>query len=886
MKRVVYLFLAFCFAWTFSLAASNVYRQPKQFTNLSGFTWTTTTVSLGGVYYSRASTTFPISIPAATTTVTDTWTRVPYIYFAVSSTQTISLDSGFTMIGSSARLGKTSLRDATKYFFVLPIQTVNTALRIICSTPSKLPTGTFSFKTSGVWDASAVTYTLASSTAVITFTDVAEWATESIVSGVTGYNIMFSMSSCTAPVPVITTVEYYATTTSINKEYVNMTNDIATVGAVHGIIPSTATETGHWYIGFKEPVNSVYFKVNYASTGPNPILGWYKSTTNSWSSITRPSYALNTSRLIEFGSTAGWIARKISDDEAIIPTLGDITTNNLKSFSSVFYAQNSTLTIENDSTFLNLTAVSASLGSVTTNILADKHRYIDFNSIFYSEFSTGREASPIEADTTFLDLTTPLSGALGTVVSIGTTAVTDTCYLFLGFGVGTTVNRILTTTSTAFSGTTVQYAYSSANGVWGAFSPTGNRNLAITGLSVITVGTLGGLSVDTCTTGGDPYRWIRIMFTGASTTKDLGLDKLQFDFYNLYTSYLYLGFGVGTTMNRVQSTISTAFVGDGVIYSYNSTKTWVAFTPTGKKDWNTTGLSTMTVGTLAGLSVDTMTTAQSALRYIRVGFCNPETTAFAYDMIQVDSFTYSSTSGLYYLRVDTIKSAYAGSSIDWVLGYKSTSTAQGGENLHYSFNTIAGAVLYEYNLSTDTVFDAASESAYTSDTTLYSDRGYTTPLITQAFNTVLWGGSSCIRLWVSHRPLDTNSTALSAYSFTSVGKLGWLIDVTLPAAPTLIFGRDTASLIANTTSTTTTISCIVQSATVNIPIASVSVTTAASTYNWVTVPYHATGGFRLDTVVPILVEAASGYELSAYVKDTAGNISAPTTVGIKVTDTQ
>ena len=152
-----------------------------------------------------------------------------------------------------------------------------------------------------------------------------------------------------------------------------------------------------------------------------------------------------------------------------------------------------------------------------------------FSSVFYAENSTG---VAMEGDATFLDLTGSAT-TLSTVTSIGASASTNTCYLFLGFGTNTTPIAIYADLSTAFSGSTVVYAYDSAK-TWVNFTPTGNNlQWNTTGRITIQVPTLPGISTDTMTTAQSALKYMRVTFTGASTSKALGLDLLYVGYSQL-----------------------------------------------------------------------------------------------------------------------------------------------------------------------------------------------------------------------------------------------------------------------------------------------------------------------------------------------------------------
>ena len=314
------------------------------------------------------------------------------------------------------------------------------------------------------------------------------------------------------------------------------------------------------------------------------------------------------------------------------------------------------------------------------------HPYFYFSSVFYAGDS---QTKPLEGDTTFLDLTSSAK-TLATVTSISPSSATNTCALYLGYSTSTPVNFIFATISTAFTGSTVTYSYSSSS-TWVAFTPTGS-NLQLGTVGVVTIGipNLPGATTQVLTTGQSALKYIRISFGGASTSKAMGLDLLQFQptqvldagtaFQDLTalinttgtpttigtsdatnTCFLYLGFGTNTSPVRILFNLTSTFQGSTVVYSYDSAKNWVNFTPTDTfNQWNTTGNFYITIpSSLPGLSVDTETTGQSALKYFRLTFTGASTSKSA--MLNTASLQFDLTEQTTLSQYTTLSEAYIAS---------------------------------------------------------------------------------------------------------------------------------------------------------------------------------------------------------------------------------
>ena len=253
-----FIFLLICLFWNISHAVTTISRQASNFTNLSGYAWSTTTTKLGLVAYSRGSTTYPIDVlPVTTSTsVSTTYNLVNAVYFSsasvqsvntayknpdivrwtMSSTETINKDSRMKSFNLSApfqpidflttrilfgRITTTYNPDSSYLYFGFTVPPCDTSVRIIMSQVTALPFGTFCYRSSANWIPSAKTYTLSSATSVLVFTDFNAWSPDTIDGSGTGYYwVQFTMSSTTTAPEVFASIQSNSVTTTdtINQD--------------------------------------------------------------------------------------------------------------------------------------------------------------------------------------------------------------------------------------------------------------------------------------------------------------------------------------------------------------------------------------------------------------------------------------------------------------------------------------------------------------------------------------------------------------------------------------------------------------------------------------------------------------------------------------------
>ena len=197
-------------------------------------------------------------------------------------------------------------------------------IRFIVSTLSKLPTGTFSYRSSGNWVSSSQTYTLASSTCLLAFTDLNGWSSDTIISNETNrFFLQYIMSTCTTQSPVIASVSGETTVTNLNVEYANFTKQADTTSSGFVIDPTTSGDMGHFYIGCTTNFNSFYVTLSNIGNGARTDYQWYYSVLplGTWKSLTINSITQSSSGLYELPTTmTDWARYNLSTSEAYDPS--------------------------------------------------------------------------------------------------------------------------------------------------------------------------------------------------------------------------------------------------------------------------------------------------------------------------------------------------------------------------------------------------------------------------------------------------------------------------------------------------------------------------------------------------------------------------------------
>ena len=159
-------------------------------------------------------------------------------------------------------------------------------------------------------------------------------------------------------------------------------------------------------------------------------------------------------------------------------------------------------------------------------------------------------------------------------------------------------------------------------------------------------------------------------------------------------------------------------------------------------------------------------------------------------------FSYSSTSGLFYLRADTVPTSslttFSRASVSLIRLFTASSTYGNSTALFYSFATVFGADSIEFSLSTTTTYIMESVSDYTAYSILTIKQGFT-PFITQGLSTIYYSTNSARVVFVRVRGISGAGNPQTAWSSWTGS---WFVDTTFSVAPTASFNQNTTSLIS------------------------------------------------------------------------------------------
>lgn len=880
MKKLsVLLTLLLLFAtWNISNAVTYVTRTPQNFTNLSGYAWSTTTAKLGFVGYSRSSTTYPIDVTVTTSTsvsttyniagsilfsavsvqsITTSYTNANAIRWAIASTATINLDpryaifdgqSPFQPIGSltsqsfpNGLLTRSTTvynTDSSYLYIGFTAPPSDTSIRIILNTASKLPFGTFAYRSSLTWVPVSNTYTLSSATSVLVFTNFKGWSIDTIAGGIGHYWIQYTMSSCTSVIPVFQSIQ---------------ANVISTTDTLSG-------DTAFAVLNPNTPIN----KTSLTVPNTNYFIGF--STIPS-DTIVRIICKAPLSKLptgtFSYRSSGSWIASGLTYTLASSTSLLAFTDLNAWSIDTIVAGQGGYFYLQYQmSTCTTSSPIISSIGGETT---------VQTLNLEYANLTK-------KADTT----------SSGFIVQPSTAG--DTGHFYIGST--TQFNSFYVTLSQLNISPSVhnQWYYSISN-AWKKLPI--QPSIFSSSASLVELGTTltdwARYSLSTAE-DYDPSFYYKTLASQFLLSSDSSAFPLTGDTKlatsgnltttTILTSYLWIGYPTQYALSTVYLSHFSAWTGFRTTYSYLSAgNSYPSFAASGDSILSVVGVSTIAIPTLAGASTGSATTGWAALKWLRIGLI-ADTSACIFSNATVLS-TAAASSGLFYIRMDTnpfnsANTTYTQSSVSLLRLFQAQTTSAANTCLFYSIATIYNASSVEFSLSTTTTYTLESTSDYPSYSIFtLSMAGYFAPYITQGISTIYFSRSSAQIVYARARGLDGSGNPISAWS--ALGN-GYFIDTTLPNAPTTKYQYDTTNLIASVINSATTVFLNISWTKVNnVSIDSISVSTVSGVYNWIAVPSSNTSGdFSFN------VAALGNMNVYCYSHDVCGVISRNSLDGIYI----